>query len=182
MNIDMQNAQWTLRPHLQERDQHGCPRCFKRDMYDHVVARTGQIPQRPNTWSKSTMPKVTLADVDSLFELPENYRSTMLSHPSHHLSKCFICSTLISLGNRSIEALLDSCINSITKSLVLFFNLPTLLAHSIFALSFGDHSQAYWSCAQVHWTFYWAHDTFTHSFYFLPHQLFLVTIGCDWFI
>ena len=47
---------------------------------------------------------------------------------------------------------------------------------------FGDKQRVYQLSTQAHCTFFLAQHKFLHSFYVLPHQLFPMTLGCDWFI
>ena len=71
MDIDVQNAQWSSNHRLPERDQSGRPRCFNCNMYGHVrkYCRKGKSHSQPKQIHNA---QVTLTDVASLSELPEN--------------------------------------------------------------------------------------------------------------
>ena len=81
------------------------------------------------------------------------------------------------------EVLFDSgsSISSISQDLVDRLNLSTSKASPIKVL-FGDHQRLYKSNTTVVCTLKLGSTTITHTFYVLPHQLFPLTLGCDWFI
>ena len=87
------------------------------------------------------------------------------------------------MGTSTHEVLLDSgsSISSISTRLVRTLGLQEFPAPPIHIL-FGDSKQIYHSRSHVHCTFSLAQQSFTHSFYVLSHQLFPITLGCDWFI
>ena len=94
-----------------------------------------------------------------------------------------VCSTIAQIDNTSHEALLDSgsTISSISVDLVKSLNLPTSPA-TLIQVIFGDKQKIYQFARHVHCTFTLAQHIFLHSFYVLPHQLFPMMLGCDWFI
>ena len=94
-----------------------------------------------------------------------------------------VCITIATILHRQHEVLFDSDsgISSINQDLVDRLNLATSKAPSIKVL-FGDHQHLYKSNTTVVCTLKLGSTTITHIFYVLPHQLFPLTLGCDWFI
>ena len=94
-----------------------------------------------------------------------------------------VCSTIAQINHTTQEALLDSgnTISSISIDLVKSLNLPTSPGAPIQVI-FGDKQKIYQFARHAHCTFTLAQHSFLHSFYILPHQLFPITLGCDWFI
>ena len=74
MDIDVQNAQTTMRRQLPERDAQGRPRCFHCNIYGHVRRRCRKLKlQQPQTrTSQYQNAQIELADTASLAELPGN--------------------------------------------------------------------------------------------------------------
>ena len=85
--------------------------------------------------------------------------------------------------NSPQEVLFDSgsSISSISQDLVARLNLSTSKAPPIRVL-FGDHQRLYKSDTTAACTLKLGSTTIIHTFYVLPHQLFPLTLGCDWFI
>ena len=111
-----------------------------------------------------------------------------MEEPALHIqasasSSSRVCTALATINHCTHTILLDtgSSISSISTALVHRLGLPTSTAPSIQVL-FGDHQHLYHSHTQAHCTFTLGTITFSHHFYVLPHQLFPLTLGCDWFL
>ena len=111
-----------------------------------------------------------------------------MEEPAHHVqasssSSSQVCTALATINHSTHTILLDSgsSIFSISTDLIHQLGLPTTTAPSIQVL-FGDHQHLYHSRTQAHCTFTLGTLTFSHHFYVLPHQLFPLTLGCDWFL
>ena len=143
--------------------------------------------------AKTTTTKSKLTDCLGRFSFPSSIAGkrideTVTEEHCTHLqavssNKRLICSTIAWFNNSSHEVLLDSGsnISSIRTQLVQQLKLQTFEATPIQIL-FRDKKQVYHSHTQVRYTFFLSHQHFSHSFYVLPHQLFPLTLGCDWFI
>ena len=92
-----------------------------------------------------------------------------------------VCTTLATINHPTHTILLDSGSNISSISTALVHQVPTTTAPSIQVL-FGNHQQLYHSRTQAHYTVTLGTLTFSHHFYVLPHQLFPLTLGCDWLL
>ena len=111
-----------------------------------------------------------------------------MEEPAPHVqasasSSSQVCTALATINHSTHTILLDSgsSISSISTALVHQLGLPTTTAPSIQVL-FGDHQHLYHSHTQAHCTVTLGTLTFSHHFYVLPHQLFPLTLGCDWLL
>ena len=111
-----------------------------------------------------------------------------MEEPTLHIqvstsSSSRVCTALTTINHYTHTIVLDSGsnISSISTALVHQLGFPTSTAPSIQVLC-GDHQHLYHSRTQAHCTFTLGTLTFSHHFYVLPHQLFPLTLGCDWFL
>ncbi|MCO5574223.1 hypothetical protein L7F22_028005 [Adiantum nelumboides] len=158
MDIDVQNTQYGNRRRLPDRDAQGRPRCYA------CNGSGGYTPGKHlGEW------------------LLEDTHSHIIASASS--SNRLVCTTALQANGIHLEALLDSgsSISSISVHTVSSLNLPLFPAPPISVL-FGDNQKLYHSSHIVALTFTISSKTFTHNFYVLPHQLFKLTLGCEWLL
>ena len=94
-----------------------------------------------------------------------------------------VCTVLATINHFTHTILLDSgsSISSIRVALVHQLGLSTSTAPSMQVL-FGGYQHLYHSRTQARHRVTLGSLIFSHHFYVLTHQLFPLTLGCDWFL